>query len=427
MKWFIFAEGKAKFKGSESKIAAFLTSIIADLAEDFSADNVLQILAEKFVHYFPDLLHEILKSVNSVKSFQTVFASLVCFLTHSQLLTGRCEQFSNTLYAIVKIELIQLTDLFCVWMDTFLNSTPISFEHLNPNPGEILYACSLTQIVLPFLELLRIFLIRFKEPKFLDSLGKQIESIGNLLKKWQKLQTEGKIYQLQALNDAETSYCVNAALKTYLELCKITGMAYLNSTKNLNLPLKPSKNFKLVGSDVRAPNGTNHDNDHFNISQIQIVPTFAELFSKNQNTLPGNHQFEEGCHWLPPGPERLYDTHFRLLREDMVRSFSSCVQAAFELIKVADANSSLPNFSTLYREAFICSNVNVLGREVKKDSGIIFNFSFDHYQVSDSYLEKRMQFGSLVCLVWKVGGHYSTYFGTVADREKILKRNIWVK
>ncbi|KAJ3123836.1 hypothetical protein HK100_011473 [Physocladia obscura] len=62
-----------------------------------------------------------------------------------------------------------------------------------------------------------------------------------------------------------------------------------------------------------------HSNDFLHIKEISVIPTKDEILSTIQPSLPGNYQTVQQAHWLPPGPERLLDTHFRLLREDLVR------------------------------------------------------------------------------------------------------------
>ncbi|KAL4130028.1 hypothetical protein PRIC2_006034 [Phytophthora ramorum] len=72
--------------------------------------------------------------------------------------------------------------------------------------------------------------------------------------------------------------------------------------------------------------GRRHDNDHRDVRDIQLLPTTEECLSREPPLLPGNYQFHENAHWLPPGPERWVDTHFRLYREDLCGTIRSCLQ-----------------------------------------------------------------------------------------------------
>ncbi|KAJ1497256.1 hypothetical protein HMI55_005605 [Coelomomyces lativittatus] len=66
-----------------------------------------------------------------------------------------------------------------------------------------------------------------------------------------------------------------------------------------------------------------HDNDFSDFKKIRIIPTMQEILYPHLPTLPGNQQSIPYAHWLEPGPLRLLDTHFRLLRQDMFASIQS--------------------------------------------------------------------------------------------------------
>ena len=66
---------------------------------------------------------------------------------------------------------------------------------------------------------------------------------------------------------------------------------------------------------VLSKYGPRHDNDFNIIDQIRFIPTKEELNSKRPPYLPVNTS--DAPHFLD-GPNRLFDIHFRLLREDML-------------------------------------------------------------------------------------------------------------
>ncbi|TDH71223.1 hypothetical protein CCR75_009130 [Bremia lactucae] len=72
--------------------------------------------------------------------------------------------------------------------------------------------------------------------------------------------------------------------------------------------------------------GPRHDNDHRNICDIQLLPTTEECLTHEPPLLPGNSTFHVNAHWLPPGPERWVDTHFRLYREDLCSTLRSSLR-----------------------------------------------------------------------------------------------------
>ena len=55
--------------------------------------------------------------------------------------------------------------------------------------------------------------------------------------------------------------------------------------------------------------------DFFKILEINIIPTMSEILCATMPALPGNYVEYPEAHWMEPGPCRLLDMHFRLLRE----------------------------------------------------------------------------------------------------------------
>lgn len=68
--------------------------------------------------------------------------------------------------------------------------------------------------------------------------------------------------------------------------------------------------------------GPRHDNDFQHYRDIAIFPTPAETLCTRDPFLPRSADELEGTyHWLNSSTERFIDSHFRLLREDLTRSF----------------------------------------------------------------------------------------------------------
>lgn len=71
-----------------------------------------------------------------------------------------------------------------------------------------------------------------------------------------------------------------------------------------------------VGPGDLRPEGPRHDNDFVDIAEIRIAPTHEELVCRVPPFLPAN--IFGAPHPLPAeSPERLLDTQFRLLREEL--------------------------------------------------------------------------------------------------------------
>ncbi|CAI2198328.1 8875_t:CDS:2, partial [Funneliformis geosporum] len=65
-----------------------------------------------------------------------------------------------------------------------------------------------------------------------------------------------------------------------------------------------------------SKNGRRHDNDFKDISEMSIIPTEGEILCDRYPFLPS--VLPDTPHFLPDGAEKLLDTQFRLLREDML-------------------------------------------------------------------------------------------------------------
>lgn len=77
-----------------------------------------------------------------------------------------------------------------------------------------------------------------------------------------------------------------------------------------------------------------HDNDHEVYTDIRIVPTAGELLSENRPWLPRNSS--DAHHILELGTqERHLDTHFRLMRHDLVGPLTEAIASVFH-----DGNAS---------------------------------------------------------------------------------------
>jgi hypothetical protein len=141
-----------------------------------------------------------------------------------------------------------------------------------------------------------------------------------------------------------------------------------------------------------------------------------EILSKMPPALPGNHQLVPSAHWLEIGPHRLLDTHFRLLREDMLRSFRDSMQT---LVRVLRNNPDLGY--GIYRILPELRNPNIAvyaGAQIEdivmeKFDGILFSVSFIE-PPTQSRLRRALIPGTLVSLVtFAEDGQCKMHFGAV--------------
>jgi hypothetical protein len=90
----------------------------------------------------------------------------------------------------------------------------------------------------------------------------------------------------------------------------------LSSTWDRAVPVE-NLHLLYIGPGTERPEGPRHDNDHVDISDINIAPTHDELTTIEPPYLPYN--VPGAPHTYPSNSmQRLLDIHFRLLREELM-------------------------------------------------------------------------------------------------------------
>ncbi|GBB88387.1 hypothetical protein RclHR1_14960002 [Rhizophagus clarus] len=129
--------------------------------------------------------------------------------------------------------------------------------------------------------------------------------------------------------------------------------------------------------------GKRHDNDFAEISKISIIPTNEEILCERPPFLPSS--LRDSLHFLPDRPARLFDTQFRLLREDLLNPI----------------RSGLSNLLTALLQEY-SSSVNgdiKLSKELKKiqDRGGKFSYNDGTNRNCDLQVYTNIQFVSINC------------------------------
>lgn len=174
--------------------------------------------------------------------------------------------------------------------------------------------------------------------------------------------------------------------------------------------------------DIHIP-GNRHDNDKRDITDIKILPTENEIRSERPEFLPSPNVDQP--HFLE-GVERLFDTHFRLLRHDIFGELKSVLGG---LLHTCDTETKLAQTSHLplgniYAYAYRGAAVTYL--TFTKKSGLEAQISFPqpHHLQKKSSSErqrwwedtKRLNEGSLLCLIALEGQRSSLLFFTVSQK-----------
>ncbi|KAG0209060.1 hypothetical protein BGX28_000160 [Mortierella sp. GBA30] len=188
-----------------------------------------------------------------------------------------------------------------------------------------------------------------------------------------------------------------------------------------------------------------HDNDHTEISKINVLPTLQEIMCTRGAYLPAN-DVPDAPHFLPAGWSRQVDIHFRLYREDMLDSlrkglmaFKSILQKIENgdegiLLKHKELKKRLDDNVSLN----VYGNVQFLGMNCLHKAGGSVKISFTQPpQLLNTNKQRRTEFwerskrrlmqGSLVCIASRSGvsttddatqhSNFHMLLGVVATRD----------
>lgn len=190
--------------------------------------------------------------------------------------------------------------------------------------------------------------------------------------------------------------------------------------------VKHKADFKLRedGPGALSPDGPRHNNDHANISQIQVMPTQAEIVSARKEYLPRNDLLR--LHFS--GAQGLIDRQFRLLREDTVGQLRDAVKVEIDRQRAQQQglHVSKENQQTARTLTYMHGGINDLAPH--DFHGLQFEFAFAQplnlWKMTEQQRKgwwqrsKRLSPGALVCLLDVQG---TALFAVVIIREKANK------
>ncbi|KAJ9315563.1 hypothetical protein DTO271D3_4136 [Paecilomyces variotii] len=152
----------------------------------------------------------------------------------------------------------------------------------------------------------------------------------------------------------------------------------------------------------REPPGGRHDNDHMDICDIRILPSYQEISSTRQEYLP----ITDPSQWHVDGVDGLLDRNFRLLREDTVGQLRDAIhQEIHRPLHTTKIQRKTQQRTYVYHDA----RINQFSWD--QISGLRFQVVFPQpvnvRNLPQRELEawwkmsKRLQYGALVCLMLK--------------------------
>ncbi|PYI24675.1 hypothetical protein BO99DRAFT_298874, partial [Aspergillus violaceofuscus CBS 115571] len=113
------------------------------------------------------------------------------------------------------------------------------------------------------------------------------------------------------------------------------------------------------------PPGGRHDNDHADICQARIVPSYQEILSMRNEYL----HLHDPSQWHVRGLEGLLDRNFRLLREDTIGLLRDAIHSEFRLSGQSQRGKSQQRRNVYH-------DVRILSVEFHSTSGVQFEVGF---------------------------------------------------
>ncbi|KAI9221484.1 hypothetical protein BC828DRAFT_356939 [Blastocladiella britannica] len=267
-------------------------------------------------------------SRNKNDSFLRVLVPLLFVLGHSFLAATPMKPRVNLILGTASDHLTELVVQVLTHTTEALDHGSLTDPLFTPShrqTSEPFVPLSFAQIFGPLIGYLSLYFKRYPNALREPNMQRALEITGQLIDRWATMFTAGQLMTIEtqfAIDIIQTNFRRMQA-STSSNLDDMLAAARLKATERQELAhLAGSAEGQWTNDQLMAPAQT-HDNDPPNFRRIKIIPTVAEIMSGAPPTLPGNLMWEPSAHWLPCGMERLLDTHFRLLREDLVGEVNS--------------------------------------------------------------------------------------------------------
>lgn len=292
---FIFTEARKLIDFDEDT----LQNVIRALAEEAGLRRVQQLVEQNF---------EALQAPTKKMVFLEMIVPFLEIVTASNALTSLIlEQSIVTIYNCIFGPVGRRGTPFLCFLADFLT--------LEMETGGVVEVAHLELSLHTFSNI-----VEFNSTAFIDeSLKPIIAKFSSLV---EKLQSSQSAYSLNQ------SHCYLAFLNRRLNMGVSLSKQVDNATRHLELLSPPSHMIER-----KAPGGR-HDNDHSNICDIDIMPTFEEINCARSEYLP----VKDPRQWHLDGLAGLLDRNFRLLREDMIGQLRDVIYA--ELHPSINTNTS---------------------------------------------------------------------------------------
>ncbi|KAL7746976.1 hypothetical protein RI367_007688 [Sorochytrium milnesiophthora] len=356
-------------------------------------------------------------------SFQRCMVPLMFIVGHPALERSSLSKAVNYLLSPIANSLLPFLTTYTACVAELLDKGTLS-DNLCPvvKPGQF-SPVSFAQVFLPLAKCLELVFSRFVEVTRNKTVKEALAHVDTLVQRW-----HDKV-QGNELSTVEVPYAVNIVRATLEQAtrCFADSVSFEDQIRARREQLQAYERaveaekgamVPLWKGDQLHPPAQIHSNDKLMYREISILPTMDEIFCTEPPTLPGNCQYESAAHWLGPGPERLLDTHFRLLRHDMVSSLKASVAAFVDTLRKSykrSTSSTPPALEHSGRlklqgrnttDLMVYSGVHCTGVINTGDRGQSVAVAFQLPESSNgrssaSFWEKCLLRDGLVCLIYQ--------------------------
>ncbi|GES78947.1 P-loop containing nucleoside triphosphate hydrolase protein [Rhizophagus clarus] len=450
---------------NQHHIRRFLNSclVVASGSSEFELSDLIARLSEpdgrqrlRDIMMFPVSVDAGL--IPQVASFQRVILPFLALLTRSGITDSILESNVNAIYTLVYANLEDFINKKVINMlETLVERNSVvdqrtpQAELLKDDPNSFI-PTSLGQFFLVIVRLCSILLDRIKDAAINEEMRDIIQRLEDAKLRWQNS-------LLTQQRDSGDPLYSNVNRKDYFffildkELKKVKQVikkhserSFLNEQNSIDESSLKHYKEKSQLADLKrlydppgelSKFGPRHNNDFSDVSKISIVPTEEEILSERQPFLPTN--IPEAPHFLPEGTERLLDSQFRLLREDMLQPLRVGINSFLQFLADPKRNNNkLKKYQEKggkYRQdngdLYIYPRARFVGISVDKRRGFSCRIAFAAPTNSGKNVKERTLYwkkhskklmnGNLVCLLLPkentISSKYSLFFGVVVQRD----------
>ncbi|CAG8682106.1 24657_t:CDS:10, partial [Gigaspora margarita] len=465
----------------QHKIRHFITSCLA-AADKKVGHEVEELVSELGRSEGLKRIREIVMFPMSVDaggtaSFQRVILPFMALLTRSGITECNIEKYVHPIFYTVYSNLKPfMLEGVIPMLETLVKRNDISDRKTNKSvllddDSSAFIPTSMGQFFMVIVRLCNEFMKRIKEASINDTMHKIVDRIEQAKKSWQNnlQQTIENVYNEPLTSDIERQKYFFVILdKEINNMNKMltNGRRSLSPQENFTISSTNSNSsviyYRKLAKKVAlmhdydppgelSKHGPRHDNDFSEISKISIIPTKAEVLCKRDPFLPTTNM-DDTLHYLPKGANRLLDTQFRLLREDMMCPIRLGIVNFIEFLKSGENNPKIKRLrerggrhkydnsvdGTNGSDLNVYANVQFFEIKVDKRRGFSCRMEFtqppmrrysENKQSRLQYWNKsrKLMNGSLVCLLWPSENEssdsdpqFTLFFGTVAHRDENL-------